>query len=467
VRTGRLTAVAVTALLAVGLSACSQSSNTASDTSNGDDVTAAAAHQLTKPVTVKVYTAYQDAELKALTAEMVKFHAKNPNITVQLVSQGDNNDKAIVAAIKARKSPDVGFSSSADSLGSYCSTGNFIDLKPYLKRDNIDLQKELPPASYSKYTTYKGDRCALPAEADVYGLYYNKDLLAKAGFTAPPKTTDELLKMAKALTVVQNGEIKQLGFDPFWGSYQMVPAHTAPSWGAKWVDSKGNSDFAADPAWKKMAEWQKSVVDAVGGINALKRWVTPTLSTNANSNEWGPDHYFETGKLAMMIDGEWRTQMIKVDDAKINYGTAYFPVDPDHQELYGAGYVTGNIVGIPKDLDADHKEAAWQVVKYLSLDADFEAAFAEAIHNVPTLNGALDKTSLKDDEHFKTFLDIFKNKNSDSSPINSAGTANQDLLAQFLDKTQGGTAGDIKAGLAATDKAVNAQLAQTGDGGAP
>ena len=56
---------------------------------------------------------------------------------------------------------------------------------------------------------------------------------------------------------------------------------------------------------------------------------------------------------AMMIDGEWRTQMIKGDNAKINYGTAAFPVDPDKPELYGAGYVTGNIVAMTKDLGSN------------------------------------------------------------------------------------------------------------------
>jgi multiple sugar transport system substrate-binding protein len=469
VRTGRIVAVAATAVLAIsGVAACSPSSSTTDNSAAQDNsVTAAAAHEISKPVTLKLYTAYQDAELKALTAEMAKFHAKNPKITVQIVSQGDNNDKAIVAAIKANKSPDVAFSSSADSLGSYCSTGNFEDLKPYLKRDNIKLEDLIPSASLNSYTKYKDDRCALPAEADVYGLYYNKDLLKAAGYDGPPKTTKELLEMTKKLTKVQNGTITQLGFDPFWGSYQFVPAHTAPSWGAKWTDAKGNSNFAGDPNWKKMAEWQKAEVDAVG-LKALQRWVSPTLSSNANSNEWGPDHFFEKGQLAMMLDGEWRTQMIKNDGVKLNYGTAPFPVDESQPDLLGAGYVTGNIVGVPKGIsDPDKKEAAWQVVKYLSLDPDFEASFAEAIHNVPTLKGALAQTALKDDPNFKTFLDIYQNPKSTSSPINSAGTANQDLLAQFLDKTQAGTAGDVDAGLTATDKAVNAQLAQTGDGGAP
>ena len=32
-------------------------------------------------------------------------------------------------------------------------------------------------------------QCALPMLTDAYGLYYNTDLLAKAGIIEPPKTT--------------------------------------------------------------------------------------------------------------------------------------------------------------------------------------------------------------------------------------------------------------------------------------
>ncbi|MGO7983476.1 extracellular solute-binding protein, partial [Rhizobium johnstonii] len=46
------------------------------------------------------------------------------------------------------------------------------------------------------YTEFNGVRCSMPVLADVYGLYYNKPLLAAAGYTAPPKTLSDLEDMA-------------------------------------------------------------------------------------------------------------------------------------------------------------------------------------------------------------------------------------------------------------------------------
>ena len=57
------------------------------------------------------------------------------------------------------------------NVGTYCWSGAFVDLAPYLKRDHVDVT--FPPAT-RYYTQYKGKRCAMPLLADVAGLYDNK-----------------------------------------------------------------------------------------------------------------------------------------------------------------------------------------------------------------------------------------------------------------------------------------------------
>ena len=57
---------------------------------------------------------------------------------------------------------------------------------------------------------------------------------------------------------------------------------------------------------------------------------------------------FETGKLAMNIDGEYRTAFIDSEHPNLKYATAPMPVDDAQPNLYGAGYVTGNSLGIPR-----------------------------------------------------------------------------------------------------------------------
>jgi len=80
----------------------------------------------------------------------------------------------------------------------------------------------------------------MPVLADAYGLYYNVDMLKKAGITSPPKTISELTADAKKLTQRNpDGSLKVVGFNPTFGWYEMVHAHAAPSFGAKWTDASG------------------------------------------------------------------------------------------------------------------------------------------------------------------------------------------------------------------------------------
>ena len=298
--------------------------------------------------------------------------------------------------------------------------------------------------------------------ADVYGLYYNIDLLKKAGYTEPPKTATELLNMAVKMTTYNgDGSIKVAGFVPTFGFYEMSPAHVAPVWGAAWETSDGKSGISTDPHWTAMLEWQKKFVDAIG-YDKLKRF-----TAGAGSSEFSASNLFETGKIAMNIDGEFRTAFIKAEHPELKYGTAPFPVDDSQPSLYGAGYVTGNLIGIPKTSKGDGREAAWQLIKYFATDTGVQALLSNELRNVPTTVAALGSSELTPDPQFAKFIEIYQNPGTASTPVTASGTADQDLLTAYLQKWQAGSGGDLKAGLAKVDKAVDAQLAQNDGGGAP
>ena len=104
-----------------------------------------------------------------------------PQVKVKVV--GGINDDKIIAASRGGKSPDVAQSFSADNAGAFCGSGAWLDLKPYMDRDGIS-DSIFPPAPRS-YTQFDGTRCSLPMLADAYGLYYNEDMLKKAGLERP------------------------------------------------------------------------------------------------------------------------------------------------------------------------------------------------------------------------------------------------------------------------------------------
>lgn len=408
------------------------------------------------PVTITMWSGFTERELGILGTTLDAFHASHPWITVKNV--GGVDDDKIVQAIRGGTAPDVALSFSADRVGSYCATGAFIDLAPYLSRDKIDIGTF--PKAVQDYTQFNGTRCSMPALSDVYGLYYNKDLLARAGYRQPPKNVSELLNMAVKLTEYNpDGSIKVAGFNPVFGFYEMTAAHTAPAFGAQWTDSSGKSAFSSDPHWKALFEWQKKFVDAIG-YDKLRRF-----GANAAATEFSANNLFETGKLAMNIDGEYRTAFLTAEHPELKYGTAPFPVDDGQPNLYGAGYVTGNVVGIPRT--STHREAAWALLKYLTTDTDTLVSLSNQLRNVPTTTDSLHSAKLTPDENFKTFLDIYANPGTASSPTTAAGSANQDLIASYLNKYQAGNGGDLGQGLAKTDRQIDDTVAQASKQGPP
>ncbi|MES1212152.1 MAG: extracellular solute-binding protein, partial [Leifsonia sp.] len=146
--------------------------------------------------TVSLWHFFTDREAKVIQSVVDDFEKANPGVKVT-VHSGQDDDK-LQKAISAGTNVDVGISYSTDIVGSFCSSGAFRDLGPYISRDKVDLSQFSD--TVRSYTEYKKTRCAMPVLADVYGLYYNKKELADAGFTAPPKTLDELDTMALKLT---------------------------------------------------------------------------------------------------------------------------------------------------------------------------------------------------------------------------------------------------------------------------
>ncbi|HZU60489.1 MAG TPA: extracellular solute-binding protein, partial [Solirubrobacteraceae bacterium] len=324
--------------------------------------------------------------------------------------------------------------------------------------DHVNINS-LPPA-VQQYTQFNGDRCALPDLADTYGLYYNKALLAKAGITSPPRTFAQLTQDAKKLTQFNpDGSIKVAGYVPTSTFYENAAAHYAPLWNAHW-DINGKSALGVDPHWAAYLRWEKQLIDFYGN-SKLSRFLSKA------GEEFSPANDFEAGKIAMEIDGEWRVQFIKTDGARISYGTAPMPVDPAQPQLYGGGYTTGNVMGIPKN--AAHPAAAWLLARYLAFNEQAIAQFANGLGNVPTLTSALTDPKLTTDPQFHTFLKIFGNPHTATDPITAIGSANQTLEGNWQQKWEAGTIPDSQLGsaLKGLDSQINAQVANSTAGQAP
>jgi multiple sugar transport system substrate-binding protein len=442
-RTTRRRLVAVTAALALPLaiSACTGTSKGGNSDNPDADVTILFWHGWSA-----------DSEVAAIQQTIDAFEKDNPNIHVKAV--GNITDDKINQALRAGGSsaPDVVSSFTTNNVGQFCSSGAFVDLNPFMAKSGIDPSTTFTTPQL-EYTQYQGNQCTLPLLGDAYGLYYNKDMFAAAGISEPPKTLSEFEADAVKLTKTSGDTYSQLGFMPNYHGYESTTEHYAAQWSPTYFDADGKSTAATDPGLKAMFDWQKGMVDKLGGFDKLEKY------RSTFGDEFGAKNPFMTGQVAMAIDGEWRGGMIDADAPDLNYGVAPFPVPDDQADQYGKGYITGTIVGIAST--SEKQNAAWEFVQYLTTDTDAVVNFANAIHNVPSTIDALASPDVDQDPNFKAFLDIAANPNSNTTPASPNGGAYLVTLQDLGYDYESGKQSDLQAGLQQAASQIDTDIDQS------
>jgi multiple sugar transport system substrate-binding protein len=396
---------------------------------------------------VEIWHFFTDREAGVIDGVLKDFEASHPDIT--LVVKGGQDDEQVKRAISAGEGPDVGLSYDTLIVGNFCRSGAFRDLNPYIQRDKIDLGNV--PSTVLSYTEFEGKRCVMPALTDAYGLYYNKDLL---GDRQPPRTWSELSQLAKDLTKRKpDGEIEVAGFVPLLGFYETVPSRFAPAAEAQWLESDGTSALGSDPAWTEFLTWQKELVDWYGYENLQK-------FTAGLGQEFAADNGFQTGKIALHIDGEYRMAYLRKEAPDLRFGTAPVPTPDDRTANYGAGNITGNIIGISKG--SKNPEAAWELIKYLTTDTGAQVKLSNGLKNLPTTAEALDSPQLEKDANFQVFLDMLKHPKSGTTPPTSNGNAYVEAFTNFGQQWESGQVPDLKAGLTDLDTQIDEALKVAG-----
>jgi multiple sugar transport system substrate-binding protein len=404
-------------------------------------------------LTLTVYSKFTAREFDIVTKGLNNLKAKFPNIEIK--HEGNQDDDKLTQSIRGGNPPDVAISFFTDNLGAWCSNGSFQDLQPYIDRDKIDVS--VIPEAVRSYTEFQGKRCAMPMLADVYGFYYNKDMFAAAGITAPPKTTSELMEYTKKLTQFNpDGSIKVAGFMPSMPFYANQAQIWAPNFGATWISPDGKSNLAASPEWKEMFNFQKQLIDFYGHDKIEK-------FKSGLGDEYSPDHGFHRGKIAMEFDGEYRQAFLKDQSPELNFGTAPPPVLDSKPDRYGGGFTTGTIIAIPKG--SKNPGAAWELIKQMSLDTDTLVELANGLKNVPSTKESLTDPKLEVDDKFKTFLDMYSSGKLLPNPSTQIGDAYLKAVNDFAERWQAGSEPNLEEGLKKVDAQINDELAQKRAGG--
>ena len=270
-------------------------------------------------------------QFREYTAPFTEAH---PHLTIEWQEWIDTRDlyQALEAAIAAGQAGDIMHDLVhlpwwfGDSVPSLVAQGALLGLNQFIRRDGYDLTDFWPGCL--ERSTWRGDLYALHTHADTQLVFYNQDLLAAAGMSAPPSdwTWQHLLDRARELTRRQRAK-------PVYGfalsrDFRFLISGAGADYSypvtIPWIWANGGDIVDTDLT--------KSLVDEPPAREALE-WLFEQRDTHAvwpSADEVSGDELFKIGRLAMLYGPRSFTGTLIVPQAQygLKYGLAPAPHGP-------------------------------------------------------------------------------------------------------------------------------------------
>jgi multiple sugar transport system substrate-binding protein len=361
---------------------------------------------------VKFWTSHTPPDSDTLKKIVDAFNAANPGICVKMtIVPGAETDVAkLITAIRGGAAPDV-YMADRFTVPQRAAEGVLAELPAdasSFKDQNVDF-------AWAE-TQYQGKTYALPFDTDARALYYNKDLITAAGqdpaqldIAKGPPTIDTVEKIGDAITKKDSsGAYDVIGYIPGGPHEGGTPGALDQGWHYTWGFTFGGK-FAdiSNPSACKVTPTDAGVV---AGYQYLYDWakkhdpqaVTRWVSTNVPPNNPAQQNPFVTGKLGMVITGDWRIAEMAKYAPNTKYGFTFIPVPKagDQSVTWAGGW---SMALIP---DSKVPDEAWTFIKYIA-GPEGQKVYTKETAHMPTLKALQTDTSLFDPLH-KTFLDLLK-----------------------------------------------------------
>ena len=301
---------------------------------------------------IVVWHAYRGEEKEAFEKVVAAFNqastAKGIKATTLAVPFDAFADK-ISAAVPRGKGPDV-FIYAQDRLGGWIEAGNTVEPLDFFL-DAAIKGRFLPTTMEAM--TYGGSTYGLPLNFKVITMIYNKKLVP-----APPKTSTELVQVAKKLTDKGSGRFGlAYAYNDFY-----YHAALLNGFGGKVFDRSRNPTLNAPENVKSLEQllkWQKT-----DGI-------LPAEPSSALIKS-----LFNEGKAGIVFSGPWFLGEIAQG---VSYGLAPLPTlaEAGNKPMRPWMTVEGMFIASP----SKNKEAAYELIKYVT---DLQAAKVLALEGRQT-----------------------------------------------------------------------------------
>lgn len=301
---------------------------------------------------------------------IANFEKDNPKIKVNLQVVGwDVLSQKVNTLISTNQAPDL---LNIDLFSAYVNDNLLLDASKYV---SPDLKAKFYDSLY-KGGQINGVNYAIPLLSSVRSLYYNKDILAKAGISEPPKTWSELRKDSKLIK-------EKTGIDAF---------------GIEMTSFEGEAfisyfSFGNGGGWKKDGKWALNSPENIEAFTFMNDLINTDKVTNAKPTAITRDDLqkvFAAGKLAMMITTNSFPTILKTDAPNLNYGISAMPVNDGKAAT--ALYVEDSLMVFKS---AKSPEAVGKFLDYFYSDANYED-FLNKEGFLPATKSVGEKMSAKD-----------------------------------------------------------------------
>ncbi|MEU8141401.1 sugar ABC transporter substrate-binding protein [Nonomuraea sp. NPDC048901] len=336
--------------LPLALTACGGGSNGGGSNSGGDSST------------LRVLDYYNNEPSKTVWQKAIDACGKQAGVTIQRESvPGATLIQKVLQQASSRTLPDVLMLDNPD-LQQIAQTGALTPL------NDLGLKADGYVEGVVSASTYKDKLYGLQPITNTIGLFYNKDLLDKAG-VKPPTTWAELKTVAKKLT---SGGTYGLAFSApanYEGTWQFLPF--------MWSNGGDEKNIATPETAQAVQLWVDLMNDGSVSKSALN-W------TQADVND-----QFRAGKAAMAINGPWQFPAL-AEGKSVKYAVAPIPAPVAGKPIVAP--LGGETWAVPQTGNKDKQAKAAKVIACLNSD-DNQLSLAKDTQTIPTKKALLEKFS--------------------------------------------------------------------------
>lgn len=290
-------------------------------------------------------SAYSEADVRAMTDE---FTAANPDVKVNLefVPYEGLRDKTILAQGSGGGYDVVLF----DVIwpAEYAENNILIDVT---SRVTEEMNTGVLPGAWTT-VDYNGKHYGLPWILDTKYLFYNKDILAKAGIAAPPKTWEELTEQAQ---IIKDKGLLESPIVWSWAQAEAVICDYTT------LVSAYQGEFLKDGA---------PAFQTGGGLDALTYMVESYNAglTNPNSKEFLEEdvrRVFQNGEAAFALNWTYMYNLANDPaESKVAGNVGVVPA-PGVSGKTEVSAMNGSM-GLGITATSQHPDEAWKLIEFLT-----------------------------------------------------------------------------------------------------